>query len=100
MTKQRMAMRSNFPWSDFKKLGTGELSSSSSTSTALSTKNVEKRAHPRHPFNKPRIQCNGCWGHLFNKHIHMMQCNGCWGIHLTSIGFSALVVGGIFLTSI
>ena len=46
MTKQRMAMRSNFPWSDFKKLGTPELSSSSSTSTALSPKNFEKRAHP------------------------------------------------------
>ena len=42
MTKQRMAMRSNFPWSDFKKLGTPELSSSSSTSTALSPKNFEK----------------------------------------------------------
>ena len=46
VTKQRMAMRSNFPWSDFKKLGTPELSSSSSTSTALSPKNFEKRAHP------------------------------------------------------
>ena len=46
MTKQRMAMRSNFPWSGFKKLGTPELSSSSSTSTALSLKNFEKRAHP------------------------------------------------------
>ena len=46
MTKQRMAMQSNFPWSDFKKLGTPELSSSSSTSTALSPKNFEKRAHP------------------------------------------------------
>ena len=46
MTKQRMAMRSNFPWSDFKKLGTPELSSSSSTRTALSPKNFEKRAHP------------------------------------------------------
>ena len=46
VTKQRMAMRSNFPWSDFKKLGTPELSSSSSTSTALSLKNFEKRAHP------------------------------------------------------
>ena len=46
MTKQRMAMRSNFPWSDFKKLGAPELSSSSSTSTALSLKNFEKRAHP------------------------------------------------------
>ena len=39
VTKQRMAMRSNFPWSDFKKLRTPELSSSSSTSTALSPKN-------------------------------------------------------------
>ena len=47
VTKQRMAMRSNFPWSDFKKLGTPELSSSSSTSTALSPKNFEKRAHPK-----------------------------------------------------
>ena len=47
MTKQRMAMRSNFPESDFKKLGTPELSSSSSTSTALSPKNFEKRAHPK-----------------------------------------------------
>ena len=46
VTKQRMAMRSNFPWSDFKKLGNPELSSSSSTSTALSPKNFEKRAHP------------------------------------------------------
>ena len=46
VTKQRMAMRSNFPWSDFKKLGAPELSSSSSTSTALSLKNFEKRAHP------------------------------------------------------
>ena len=46
VTKQRMAMRSNFPWSDFKKLGTPELSSSSSTSTALSPKNFEKRALP------------------------------------------------------
>ena len=36
----------NFPWSDFKKLSTPELSSSSSTSTALSPKNFEKRAHP------------------------------------------------------
>ena len=44
VTKQRMAMRSKFPWSDFKKLGTPELSSSSSTSTALSPKNFEKRA--------------------------------------------------------
>ena len=44
VTKQRMAMRSNFPWSDFKKLGTPELSSSSSTSTALSPKNFEKKA--------------------------------------------------------
>ena len=41
VTKQRMAMRSNFPWSDFKKLGTPELSSSSSTSTSLSPKNFE-----------------------------------------------------------
>ena len=31
----------------FQKLGTPELSSSSSTSTALSPKNFEKRAHPR-----------------------------------------------------
>ena len=46
VTKQRMAMRSNFPCSDLKKLGTPELSSSSSTSTALSLKNFEKRAHP------------------------------------------------------
>ena len=46
VTKQRMAMRSNFPWSDFKKIGTPELSSSSYTSTALSPKNFEKRAHP------------------------------------------------------
>ena len=46
VTKQRMAMRRNFPWSDFKKLCTPELSSSSSTSTALSPKNFEKRAHP------------------------------------------------------
>ena len=46
VTKQRTAMRSNFPWSDFKKLGTPELSYSSSTSTALSPKNFEKRAHP------------------------------------------------------
>ena len=46
VTKQRMAMRSNFTWSDFKKLGTPELSSSSSTSKALSPKNFEKRAHP------------------------------------------------------
>ena len=46
VTKQRMAMRSNFPWSDFKKVGTPELSSSSSTSTALSPENFEKRAHP------------------------------------------------------
>ena len=46
VTKQRMAMRSNFSWSDFKKLGAPELSSSSSTSTALSLKNFEKRAHP------------------------------------------------------
>ena len=53
MTKQRMAMRSNFPWSDFKKLGTPELSSSSSTSTALSPKNFEKRAHPTNPLIKP-----------------------------------------------
>ena len=48
MTKQRMAMRSNFPWSDFRKLGTPELGSSSSTSTALSPKNFEKRAHPNY----------------------------------------------------
>ena len=40
VTKQIMAMRSNFPWSDFKKLGTPELSSSSSTGTALSPKNA------------------------------------------------------------
>ena len=53
VTKQRMAMRSNFPWSDFKKLGTPELSSSSSTSTALSPKNFEKRAHPTPPGNGP-----------------------------------------------
>ena len=57
MTKQRMAMRSNFPWSDFKKLGTPELSSSSSTSTALSPKNFEKRAHPivHHSKSKTKI---------------------------------------------
>ena len=36
VTKQRMAMRSSFLWSDFKKLGTPE----------LSPKNFEKRAHP------------------------------------------------------
>ena len=46
MTKQRMAMQSNFPWSDFEKLGTPELNSSSSTSTALIPNNFEKRAHP------------------------------------------------------
>ena len=37
-------------------------------------------------------------GHLFNK--PRVQHNGCWGISLTSLGYSAMDVGGIPLTSI
>ena len=66
MTKQRMAMRSNFPWSDFKKPGTPELSSSSSTSTALSPKNFEKRAHPTH-------QKSFSWFNLSLKYYNSME---------------------------
>ena len=61
VTKQRMAMRSNFPWSDFKKLGTPELSSSSSKSTALSPKNFEKRAHPNQDFHQSSFGCVARW---------------------------------------
>ena len=62
VTKQRMAMRSNFPCSDLKKLGTPELSSSSSTSTALSLKNFEKRAHP----NLHQYFSNDCSNNCFD----------------------------------
>ena len=44
-----------FPWSNFKKLGTLVYVSLSSTTTGLSGKNLEKRAHPMKVIMKLKL---------------------------------------------
>ena len=59
-SREQRYLAYNFPWSYFKKLGTPDLSSSSSTSTALSPKNFEKRAHPTVETIRRIIINHGC----------------------------------------